>query len=299
MTEVCDMFLETELSDKLNNELESAGISVSEALIARTLAAVQAAKDNEAKTELENEIQQGIQTLSELRKAKQVSVRSALFRAATVMAACFVLVVGAFALRFSTMRMGKEEAAPMAAAENGSARNGVQYAADADSVTVEEDYKYFSEPTQSQVMNDADAAEYPAEGKTEPLEPLSPAVEAEMADEAEAVMNDAAEGYEALEFDAIDAAMRLWVELSQAESVEKERTAQGTTMYRFVVREDAEATACYLVYENGEVKYTKSTADGESVTGMLHNGEDSEELKEFRKAVLEWMKKHGYEFDAE
>ena len=46
------MVFETELSEKLNSELESAGISVSEALIAKTLAAVQAARAEEKEAAL-------------------------------------------------------------------------------------------------------------------------------------------------------------------------------------------------------------------------------------------------------
>lgn len=291
------MFLETELSEKLNSELEAAGISVSEALITKTLAAVQAARTAEEKensgTEWAEASEENVNKLIELAKARKGRIKGAgpvLFRLATVMAACFVLVVGAFALRFSTMRMGKENAAPMATAENSSTRNGAKYAADSDSTAAGEDFKYFSESVESKSEESAVASINPAEA---PMDAIAPTSESDLADVAEVVVEETGEGYFMVE-DAQEAVMLLGVELSQAESVEKERTAQGNTVYRFVMQDDAEATKYYLVHEDGEVEFTKMTADGEPVTVMLHNGSDS---KGFRRAVLVWMKQNGYEFD--
>lgn len=291
------MFLETELSEKLNSELEATGISVSEALITKTLAAVQAARTAEEKensgTEWAEASEENVNKLIELAKARKGRIKGAgpvLFRLATVMAACFVLVVGAFALRFSTMRMGKENAAPMATAENSSTRNGVKYAADSDSTAAGEDFKYFSESVESKSEESAVASINPA-GAT--MDAIAPTSESDLADVAEVVVEETGEGYFMVE-DAQEAVMLLGVELSQAEAVEKERTAQGNTVYRFVMQDDAETIKYYLVHEDGEVEFTKMTADGEPVTVMLHNGSDS---KGFRRAVLVWMKQNGYEFD--
>lgn len=266
------MVFETELSDKLNNELESAGISVSEALIAKTLAAVQAARAEEketSETEWVEASEDNINKLIELAQARKGRFKGAgqiLFRTATVMAACLVLVAGAFALRFSTMRMGKDAAqAPMAAAENGSARNGITYAADADGVVVEsEDFKLYSNTTESLVEEPAAA------------EPAEECV-AETADVQEEVK-------------------LLTEQLIQAESVEKELTVQGTSVYRFVVRDAAGVTVCYLVHENGMVEFAEMTADEE--TGAVWSYGAAED-KTFRRSLLVWMKQNGYGFDAE
>ncbi len=301
MTEVCDVFFETELSDKLNYELESAGISVSEALIAKTLTAVQAARTSE-----ENEVpdtewieaeEEHVEKLIELAQARKGRIKGAgpvLFRLATVMAACFVLVVGAFALRFSTMRMSKENAAPMTTAENESARNGVKYAADSDSTAAGEDFKYFSELVESKSEESAVASINPAEV---PMDAITPASESNLADDADAVMEEAETGCVEVERNAQEKAASLMVRLEQAESVKKERTAQGNTVYRFVMQDDAETYKYYLVHETGEVEFAMKTADGETISEiMYYNSADS---KEFRRFVLVLMKKHGYEFDAE
>lgn len=300
---VCDMFFETELSDKLNSELESAGISVSEALIAKTLAAVQAARTTEEKEVPDSEWtearEENVEKLIELAQARKGRIKGAgpvLFRLATVMAACFVLVVGAFALRFSTMRMGKENAAPMATAENESARNGVKYAADSDSIAAGEDFKYFSESVESKSEEEesAVASINPAQV---PMDAIAPTSESNPADDADAVMAEAETGYEEVERNAQEKAASLMVRLEQAESVEKERTAQGNTVYRFVMQDDAETYKYYLVHENGEVEFAMKTEDGEIISEiMYYNDADS---KEFRRIVLVLMKKHGYEFDAE
>ncbi len=297
------MFLETELSEKLNSELEAAGISVSESLITKTLAAVQAARTAEEKetsgTEWAEASEENVNKLIELAKARKGRIKGAgpvLFRLATVMAACFVLVVGAFALRFSTMRMGKDNAAqePMTTAENESARSGVKYAADSDSTAAGEDFKYFSESVESKSEESAVVSINPAEVL---MDAITPASESNMADDADAVMEEAETGYVEVERNAQEKAASLMVRLEQAESVEKERTAQGNTVYRFVMQDDAETYKYYLVHETGEVEFAMKTADGEIISEiMYYNSADS---KEFRRTVLVLMKKHGYEFDAE
>lgn len=301
MTEVCDMFFETELSDKLNNELGSAGISVSETLIVKTLAAVQAARTTEENevpdTEWTEAGEENVEKLIELAQARKGRIKGAgpvLFRLATVMAACFVLVAGAFTLRFFTMHMGKENAAPMATAGNESAHNGVKYAADSDSIAAGEEFKYFSGPEESKSEESAVASINSAEV---PMDAITPTSENNLADNAETVMDEAETGYIEAERNAQEKAASLMVRLEQAESVEKERTAQGNTVYRFVVQDDAETYKYYLVHETGEVEFAMKTADGETISEiMYHNSADS---KEFRRVVLVLMKKHGYEFDTE
>ncbi len=293
------MFFETELSDELNNELESAGISVSEALIAKTLAAVQAARATEenelSDAEFVEASEENITKLIELaeaRKGRMKGVGQAVFRVAAVMAACFVLVVGGFALRFSTMRMGREEAAPMAADENGSARNGVKYAADADSATESEDFKMFSDAMESQAEESTTAAVNPQEL---PMAPVATTAGGDSADNADAVIEGVAEECEKTEASDIQGEVNLLVEqLVRAESVEKELTAQGTSVYRFVVQDAAGAAVCYLIHETGEVEFAEMGADGE--TGAVWSYGAAED-KEFRRSVLVWMKQNGYEFD--
>lgn len=287
------MVFETELSDKLNNELESAGISVSEALIAKTLAAVQAARAEEketSETEWVEASEDNINKLIELAQARKGRFKGAgqiLFRTATVMAACLVLVAGAFALRFSTMRMGKDAAqAPMAAAENGSARNGITYAADADGVVVEsEDFKLFNNTTESLVEEPAAAARGPQEM---PMDSVALTAESNPTDDAEECVTEASDIQEEVKL--------LTEQLVQAESVGKELTAQGTSVYRFAVRDAAGATVCYLVHENGMVEFAEMTAAGE--TGAVWSYGAAED-KTFRRSLLVWMKQNGYEFDAE
>ncbi len=294
------MFFETELSDKLNNELESAGISVSEALIAKTLAAVQAARAEEKET-LETEwveaSEDNINKLIELARARKGRFKGAgqiLFRTATVMAACLVLVAGAFALRFSTMRMGKDAAqAPMAASENGSARNGVMYAADSDCAVESEDFKLFSDAMESQV-EESTVAVNPQEF---PMEPVATTAGDDTADNADAVIEEVTEECEKAEASDIQGEVNLLAEqLAQAESVEKELTAQGTSVYRFVVQDATGAAVCYLIHETGEVEFAEMTADGE--TGAVWSYGAAED-KAFRRSVLVWMKQNGYVFDAE
>jgi len=294
------MVFETELSEKLNSELESAGISVSEALIAKTLAAVKAARTTEENevpdTEWTEASEENINKLIELagaRKKRFKGTSQALFRVATVMAACFVLVVGAFALRFSTMRMGKENAAPMATAESKSTRNGITYAADADSTAAGEEFVYYSETPESQGEESAAESTNPASAS---MDAIAPTAESNPADDADAVMAEAENGYIEVE-DTQESGTLLMVWLEQeAESVGKELTAQGTYMYRFVIRDGAEANEYWLVYETGEVEFVKTTEDGEMISVMHQSSVDS---KEFRRDVLVWMKQNGYEFDGE
>lgn len=283
MTEVCDMFFETELSKKLNNELEAAGICVSEDLITKTLAAVQAARtseENEAPdaewTEEEVENINKLIELAGVRKRRIKGIAPVLFRAATVMAACFVLVVGAFALRFSTMRMGRDTAemaqAPMVTEENGSAPREMK--ADADANGAAENYMYYSETSESEslVIESAVAADGIADAMAEPIVPT----------EEESVMSEEQ-----------DVTKELTVQLERAEAVTLEYTAQGTAVYRFVVQETGGSTVCYLVHENGRVECTELTSDGETGAVMLYGSADS---KAFQRAVLVWMKQNGYSF---
>lgn len=291
------MFLETELSEKLNSELESAGISVSEALIAKTLAAVQAARteENRKNTDAEwNEAsEENINTLIALAGARKRKIKGfapILFRAATVMAACFVLVVGAFALRFSTMRMGKEEAAqaPMMTAQNGSARNGVKYAADADS-TGSADYKCYSD---SMEMAEEESAVVAMESAEILMDAIVPASESAPADDAAIV-----ESCEKAEkSDVLEEAKCLTEQLAQAESVRLHKNEQGSYVYEFFVQDSAGVSGFYWVYEDGAVGYAEVLPEGQTGTmNAISGSEDSG----FRRAVLVWMKQNGYTFDAE
>ena len=291
------MFLETELSKKLNNELESAGISVSEALIAKTLAAVQAARTAEnseaTDTEWNEASEENINTLIALAGAKKRKMKGfapIVFRAATVMAACFVLVVGAFALRFSTMRMGKEEAAqaPMMTAQNGSARNGVTYAADADS-TGSADYKCYSDSMEMVEEESAVVAMEPAEI---PMDVIVPASESAPADDA-AIMEECEKAENS---DVLEEVKCLTEQLAQAESVRLRKNRQGDYVYEFFVQGSAGVSGFYWVYEDGAVGYAEAPPEGQ--TGTM-NAFDGSEDSEFRKAVLVWMKQNGYMFDAE
>lgn len=300
------MFFETELSDKLNNELESAGICVSEDLIAKTLAAVQAARtatENEASDAEWIEATEGNATklieLAGARKRRIKSIAPVLFRAATVMAACFVLVVGAFALRFSTMRMGKDSAAqePMMTVENGSARNGIAYAADADSmesVTVEE-FSLFDAKADSPTEQSAATGAYSVETAMEPIEPTA---ESDVADDA--VANEAAateaveqEPVRAEDSDVQSKVAALTEILALAESVELRKNEQGIRLYEFFAKDSAGAEGYYYIYEDGSVEFAAVLQDGQ--TGMVEAPEGSED-KAFRRAVLVWMKEHGYSF---
>ena len=296
MAEVKDMFLETELSDKLNNELESAGICVSEALIAKTLAAVQAARtaaENETPdTEWAEASEENINKLIELagaRKRRWKRIAPLVFKTATVMAACLVLVVGGFALRFSTMRMGKDNAetaqAPMVTAENGSTPRDMK--ADADANGAADNYIYYSETSESPVMEPAVAADGIADAMAEPIVPTE---KSDAVDDADAVVEEAEESVMS---DVQDVTKELTVQLECAESVALEYTAQGTAVYRFVVQETDGSTVCYLVHENGRVECAELTSDGESGAVMLYDSADS---KAFQRNVLVWMKQNGYSF---
>jgi len=295
------MVFETELSEKLNSELESAGISVSEALIAKTLAAVQAARATEVNevpdTEWVGASEENAEKLIELAKASKgrriKGAGPALFRVATVMAACFVLVVGAFALRFSTMRMGKEEAAqaPMMTAQNGSARNGVKYAADAESIA-EEDFKYFSDTMESMEMESPAMAESPADSL---VEPVTTTAEGVLVDDADAVIeSEAVEECEKAEASDIQEEVKLLTEqLAQAETVQLLKNEQGIRWYEFFVRDSVNEPGYYRVYEDGAVEFTELPPVGQNSTRVVY---DASENKEFRRALLVWMKKHGYSF---
>lgn len=300
------MFFETELSDKLNNELESAGICVSEDLIAKTLAAVQAARtatENEASDAEWIEATEGNATklieLAGARKRRIKSIAPVLFRAATVMAACFVLVVGAFALRFSTMRMGKDSAAqePMMTAENGSARNSIAYAADADSMEIVtgEEISLFDAKADSPTEQSAASGVWAVETAMEPIEPTA---ESDMADDA--VANEAAateaveqEPVRAEDSDVQSKVAALTEILALAESVELRKNEQGIRLYEFFVKDSAGAEGYYCIYEDGYVEFAAVLQDGQ--TGMVEAPEGSED-KAFRRAVLVWMKEHGYSF---
>ncbi len=297
MAEVKDMFLETELSDKLNNELESAGICVSEALIAKTLAAVQAARtaaENETPdTEWAEASEENINKLIELagaRKRRWKRIAPLVFKTATVMAACLVLVVGGFALRFSTMRMGSDNAemaqAPMLTAESGSAAGEMK--ADADANGAADNYVYYSKPaSESPVMESAVEADSIADAMAEPIVPTE---KSDAVDDADAVV-EAAE--ESVVSEVQDVTKVLTGQLERAESVALEYTAQGTAVYRFVVQEIDGSTVCYLVHENGRVECAELTSDGESGAVMLYDSADS---KAFQRNVLVWMKQNGYSF---
>ena len=283
---VCDMCFETELSDKLNNELEAAGISVSEALIAKTLAAVQAARTAEADSseaewvEVAEENANKLIELAGTRRRSLKRVAPVLFRVATVMAACFVLVVGAFALRFSTMRMGKDSAAPMTEEESTGARGGIMPDAVADS-DVADGFVCYSETSESLSEVPMDAVENSAN------ETVVSTAESDVADDADAV-TVVSEETEISEVQ--NAAVVLTELLERAESVEKELTAQGKSVYRFMVR-DAATAMCYLVHEDGRVEYAELMANGETGAVLLYEGADG---KAFQRAVLVWMKQNGY-----
>lgn len=296
---VYDMCFETELSDKLNNELESAGISVSEALIAKTLAAVQAARstaENETPdaewTEASEENINKLIELAKARKGRWKRIAPLVFKTATVMAACLVLVVGAFALRFSTMRMGKDNAetaqAPMMTAQNGSARNGVTYAADADS-TGSADYKCYSDSMEMVEEESAVVAMEPAEI---PMDVIVPASESAPADDA-AIMEECEKAENS---DVLEEVKCLTEQLAQAESVRLRKNRQGDYVYEFFVQGSAGVSGFYWVYEDGAVGYAEAPPEGQ--TGTM-NAFDGSEDSEFRKAVLVWMKQNGYMFDAE
>ena len=291
------MFFETELSDKLNNELESAGICVSETLIAKTLAAVQAARTAEERevpdTEWTEASEENIKKLIELtgvRKKRRKGIAPVLFRAATVMAACLVLVVGGFALRFSTMRAGKETApmAPMMTDENRSARNSISYTTDADSVMVGDDYELFGETFQAQVEESAVAAEEPMEAM---LEPIEPTVECDVAEDA--VTEDEVQAEWKEELSDVQNAAALTERLLQAETVNLRRNAQGVSVYEFFVSDNTGEQGYYWVYEDGMVEFAKVLQDGQA--GMVESPVGSENI-EFRRAVLVWMKEYGYLF---
>jgi len=295
------MIFETELSEKLNSELESAGISVSETLIAKTLAAVQAARTTEVNevpdAEWVGASEENAEKLIELAKARKgrriKGAGPVLFRVATVMAACFVLVVGAFALRFSTMRMGKEEAAqaPMMAGQNGSARNGVTYAVDAESIA-EEDFKYFRDTMESMEMESPAMAESPAAYLTAPVTTTAEGV---LADDADAVIeSEAVEECEKAEASDIQEEVKLLTEqLAQAETVQLLKNEQGIRWYEFFVRDSVNEPGYYRVYEDGAVEFTELPPVGQNSTWAVY---DASENKEFRRALLVWMKKHGYSF---
>ena len=291
---VCDMFFETELSEKLNNELESAGISVSEELVAKTLAAVQAAREAESGDAEWNEAsEENISKLIELagvRKRRLRGLAPVLFRAATVMAACFVLVVGAFALRFSTMRMGSEEAAPMmprTTAENGSAQNDMKYATDAYSIVTDEDYDLYGAPMEAHVEESMVVAEASDEVD---MEPVVPTVKEELADDADAVEAENAGGAVS---EVQNPASWLTEQLAQAESVRMSRNEQGIRLYEFFVRDSAGVPGYYNVYEDGTVMFGEIPPDGQTGTIQAVGGSED---KAFRRAVLVWMKEQGYSF---
>lgn len=300
------MFFETELSDKLNNELESAGICVSEDLIAKTLVAVQAARtatENEASDAEWIEAAEGNATklieLAGARKRRIKSIAPVLFRAATVMAACFVLVVGAFALRFSTMRMGKDSAAqePMMTAENGSARNSIAYAADADSMEIVtgEEFSLFDAKAESPTEQSAASGVWAVETAMEPIEPTA---ESDMADDA--VANEAAateaveqEPVRAEDSDVQSKVAALTEILALAESVELRKNEQGIRLYEFFAKDSAGAEGYYCIYEDGSVEFAEVPPEGQTNPLKPFAGSDD---KAFRRAVLVWMKEHGYSF---
>lgn len=288
------MFLETELSEKLNSELESAGISVSEALIAKTLAAVQAARtaeENETTDAEWTEVSEAnVNKLVELagtRKRRMQGMAPMLFRVATVMAACFVLVVGAFALRFSTMRMGKEEAAqaPMMTAQNGSARNGMTYAADADS-TGSADYKCYSDSMEMVEEESAVVAMEPAEISMDVIVPAAESVPADGTDTVEECEKEETS-------DVQEDVKCLTEQLAQAESVRLRKNRQGDYVYEFFVQGNAGVAGFYWVYEDGAVGYVEAPTEGQ--TGTM-NAVDGSEDSGFREAVSVWMKQNSYIF---
>ena len=292
------MFLETELSEKLNNELESTGISVSEALIARTLAAVEAARkaENEVTdTEWSEASEENISKLIELadsRKRKLKGIAPVLFRVAGVMAACFVLVVGGFALRFSTMRMGREEAAqaPRMTTDTAVAQNEMKSVADADGVMTEEDFMYYGEPLEAHVEESEAVAEACVEAETEPI---APTVKEELADDADAVEESKQENVGVVTSGEQNPAAWLTERLAQAESVNLQKNKQGIRWYSFFVRDSAGVPGYYNVYEDGTVMFGEIPPEGQ--TGTMRAVDGSED-KAFRRALLVWMKEQGYSF---
>lgn len=289
------MFLETELSEKLNSELESAGISVSEALIAKTLAAVQAARTAEqdaSETEWIEATEENANKLIELAGARKRNLKKfapVLFRVATVMAACFVLVVGGFVLRFSTMRMGKDTAeqaqAPMMTAQNGSARNGMTYAADADS-TGSADYKCYSDSMEMVEEESAVVAMEPAEISMDVIVPAAESVPADGTDTVEECEKEETS-------DVQEDVKCLTEQLAQAESVRLRKNRQGDYVYEFFVQGNAGVAGFYWVYEDGAVGYVEAPTEGQ--TGTM-NAVDGSEDSGFREAVSVWMKQNSYIF---
>lgn len=258
------MYFETELSEKLNRELEADGICVSEALIAKTLAAAEEAR------EIEENANQLIE-LASARKRRIKDVAPVLFRVVSVAAACFVLVVGGFALRFSTMRMGSDSAAPMATRMTAESES-IQYSNGASEevcVADEAVFDVYGEPPEAHVeaSDDFKAEMYMTDAEV-PMEPIVPT-------------------------EANDEVSALIAELEQAEYVELEEVAAGSRRYRFVVREDAERTEAYLIYEDGAAERVEATADGETVSGVSYDSIDSASAQ---RTVLIWMKRSGYEF---
>ena len=183
------------------------------------------------------------------------------------------------------MRMGEDTAeraqAPMMTAESGSARSDMK--ADADASGAADVYMYYSETSESLEMESAVAADTP-------IELIVPTAESDVADDA-VVEEMEAETPEMQEVK--DAANVLTVQLERAESVELEYTAQGTAVYRFVVRETDGSAVCYLVHENGRVECAELMSDGETGAVMQY---DSADGKAFQRAVLVWMKPNGYGF---
>lgn len=274
------MFLENELSDKLNIELEAAGISVSETLVARTLEAVKQARAAEKQTALEQEIQSDVQNLSEVREKKHMSLRSTLFRAAGVIAACFVLVVGGFALRFGTMRTGKDSAAPMAVTMESARTNSRSTASGSNDMAMEEcDSGIVPEAAVADAENgfDYEYAGLADEAYQEEQNVLLAEDTVTSEDNEECKTDVVAEG--------------LFELLANADSVEKALSAQGTTVYRFMVTDIQGKRFCYQVQEDGTVAYAEVTQNGETGAFMLYEKADSKELK---RSVLVWMKQNGY-----
>lgn len=273
------MFFETELSDKLNIELEAAGVSVSDALIARTLEAVKQARAEEKEVALEQEIKSNVRLITEARATKYKSLSGTLFRAAGVIAACFVLVVGGFALRFATMRTGKDSAAPMATAMESVRTNGGSTMSD----------------TTDMVMEDCDSVAVPeAESECDYGYAVADEAYSVVADAVDAVQEEPEQENGAVEMPEEQNAVALLTEsLMQAESVMMSRNEQGIRLYEFFVRDSAGEPGYYLIYENGAVEFAQIPPLGQTRTMEAFDGSDNEE---FRRAVLVWMKEHGYSF---
>lgn len=305
MTEVYDMFFEQELSDKLNQELESVGICVSEDLIARTLAAVQAARAKEDSVTPDAEFadvnEENINKLIELAGSRKRKIRGAgqvVFRVATVMAACFVLVVGGFALRFSTMRMGKESAAeaPMAMDMNGSARKAdAATEAVTDGDTAMGNYQYFSETTEADDMKIAEVEAESDMGDTSHVHtPGTPASDNTCVDDVDAAPAEAVQEEVMAESLKVLVTVDLLTEsLSEADSASLHMDEQGIRFYQFIVPDGAVTPGFYRIYEDGAVEFAKIPPEGE--TAFMEPVEGSGD-KEFRRDLLVWMKQHGYSF---